>query len=104
MATKHDDTTFEDALSDVTLDELREFLEADIMDVKADPAFKERLRKKLWDLVQAHMPETELSDLIVELRSVTSGVGTFTANFDHLSELTGKLADQVLQSNEKAAA
>ena len=57
-----------------------------------------------WDLVQAHMPEAELSDLIVELRSVTSGVGTFTAKFDHLAELTGRLADQVLQGNEKAAA
>jgi len=57
-----------------------------------------------WDLVQAHMPETELADLIVELRSVTSGVGTFTAEFHHLAELTGKLADQVLQAYEKEAA
>ena len=53
MATKQDDTAFEHQFSDVTLDELREFLEADVMDVKADPIFKERLRKKLWDLVQA---------------------------------------------------
>ncbi len=51
MATKGNDPTFGDEFSDVTLDELREFLEADLMDVKADPAFKERLRKKLWDLV-----------------------------------------------------
>ena len=53
MSTKQDDMTFENQFSDVTLDELREFLEADMMDVKADPEFKERLRKKLWDLVQA---------------------------------------------------
>jgi hypothetical protein len=53
MSTKHDDATMENQFSDVTLDELREFLEADIMDVNADPAFKERLRKKLWELVQA---------------------------------------------------
>ena len=52
MATKQDDRMFESEFSDVTLDELREFLEADIMDVKADPEFKERLRKMLWDLVQ----------------------------------------------------
>jgi len=57
-----------------------------------------------WDLVQAHMPEAELPDLIIELRSVTSGVGTFTAKFDHLAELTGKMADQVLQNHEKEAA
>jgi len=53
MSTKHRGTNFDDELSDVTLDELREFLEADMMDVKADPAFKERLRKKLWDMVQS---------------------------------------------------
>ena len=57
-----------------------------------------------WDIVQAHMPEAEISDLIVELRSVTSGVGTFEAKFDHLSELTGKLADQVLSNHQKEAA
>ena len=33
-------------------DELREFLEADLVDVPADPDFKERLRRKLWDLVR----------------------------------------------------
>ena len=51
MSTKQDEMA-ENQFSDVTLDELREFLEADMMDVKVDPAFKERLRKKLWDLVQ----------------------------------------------------
>ena len=42
-------------------------------------------------------------DLIVELRSATAGVGTFTAKFDHLAELTGRLADQVLASHKQAA-
>ena len=42
----------EDILSDFSIDELREFLEADLVDVKVDPEFKERLRKQLWDLVQ----------------------------------------------------
>ena len=56
-----------------------------------------------WDLVQARMPETEIGDLIVELRSATAGVGTFVATFDHLAELTGKLADQVLASHKQAA-
>jgi len=57
-----------------------------------------------WDLVQAHMPETEIQDVIIELRSATAGVGTFTAKFDHLAELTGKIADQVLESHAKEAA
>jgi len=44
----------EDILTDFSIDELREFLEADLVDVKVDPEFKERLRKQLWDLVQDH--------------------------------------------------
>ena len=56
-----------------------------------------------WDVVQARMPETEIQDLIVELRSISAGVGTFTASFEHLAELTGKLADQVLQGQAHAA-
>ncbi len=56
-----------------------------------------------WDLVLAQLPESEMDDLIVELRSVTAGVGSYTASFDHLSELTGKLADQVLASHRQAA-
>lgn len=51
---------------------------------------------KGWDTVQAHMPMAELSDLILELRSLTQGVGSFDAAFDHLAELTGKLADAVV--------
>ncbi len=56
-----------------------------------------------WDVVQAQMPETEIQDLIIELRSVTAGVGTYKARFDHLAELTGKLADQVLATHKAAA-
>jgi len=56
-----------------------------------------------WDLVEAHIPESEIQNLIVELRSATAGVGTFTAKFDHLAELTGKIADQVLATRAKAA-
>lgn len=49
-----------------------------------------------WDVVSAQMPESEMNDLIVELRSATAGVGTFSARFHHLAELSGKLADQVM--------
>ena len=31
-----------------------------------------------WDTVKAHMPESEMASLIIELRSATAGVGTFT--------------------------
>ncbi len=56
-----------------------------------------------WDLVEAKIPETEIQDLIIELRSATAGVGTYTATFDHLAELTGRLADQVLATQKEAA-
>ncbi|HEY7549538.1 MAG TPA: elongation factor G [Hyphomicrobiaceae bacterium] len=56
-----------------------------------------------WDLVRAQLPESEIQDLIVELRSATAGVGTYTARFHHLAELTGKLADNVLAAHRAAA-
>ncbi len=31
-----------------------------------------------WDVVRALMPETEIGDLIIEVRSATAGVGSFT--------------------------
>jgi elongation factor G len=56
-----------------------------------------------WDVVRAQIPESEMGDLIVELRSATAGVGTFTAKFHHLAELTGRLADNVLAAHKEAA-
>lgn len=39
-----------------------------------------------WDEIQALVPEAELHDLIIELRSQTMGLGTYTHRFDHLAE------------------
>ena len=50
-----------------------------------------------WDVVEAMIPQAEVRDLIVELRSATAGVGTFRASFDHLAELSGRLADQAIE-------
>jgi elongation factor G len=57
-----------------------------------------------WDSVRALMPESEIGDLIVEVRSATAGVGTFTAQFDHMAELTGKPAEQIVAARKAAAA
>ncbi|HUZ74020.1 MAG TPA: elongation factor G [Stellaceae bacterium] len=57
-----------------------------------------------WDVVVALMPQSEIHDLIVELRSVTLGVGTFTDRFEHLQDLTGRLAEKVMQSKAETAA
>ena len=56
-----------------------------------------------WDVVKAQLPESEMADLIVELRSATAGVGTYTAKFHHLAELTGRLADNVLAQHKPQA-
>jgi elongation factor G len=57
-----------------------------------------------WDAVKAMMPETEIGDLIIEVRSATAGVGTFTAKFDHMAELTGRTADQIVAAKKAAQA
>ena len=50
MGTKHPEGV---DLDEVSLEELREFLEADQIDVRADPKFKEELRRKLWELLES---------------------------------------------------
>jgi elongation factor G len=55
-----------------------------------------------WDVVRALMPESEISDLIVEVRSATAGVGTFSFKFDHMAELTGRQADQIVAARRAA--
>ena len=57
-----------------------------------------------WDTVKAHMPESEISSLIIELRSATAGAGTFTFGHDHLQELSGRLAEQVINERKEEAA
>lgn len=49
-----------------------------------------------WDEVVALIPQAEMHDLIVELRSQTLGVGFFQWEFDHLQEVPDKLAERVL--------
>jgi len=55
-----------------------------------------------WDTVEAHIPEAETRDLIIELRSITSGAGTFEAHYDHLAEISGRIADQVISQRAGA--
>jgi elongation factor G len=57
-----------------------------------------------WDTVKAHMPESEIGSLIIELRSATAGVGTFVFRHDHMAELVGRPADQVVATRKAEAA
>jgi elongation factor G len=66
--------------------------------------FEPRTGWKGWESLRALIPEAEIGDLIVELRSATSGVGAFETKFDHLAELTGKPAEQVIAARQRAHA
>lgn len=56
-----------------------------------------------WDAMQAYLPHAEIQSLILELRSLTLGVGTFSWQHDRLQEVPDKLADRVLaQANGSA--
>ena len=48
-----------------------------------------------WERIEAHLPHSERHDLIAEVRSLSQGLGSFDASFDHMSELTGRLAQEI---------
>ncbi|GLR79637.1 elongation factor G [Azospirillum oryzae] len=50
-----------------------------------------------WDEVKACMPQADMQDLIVELRSLTFGVGSYSAEFERLQEVVGKAADRAVE-------
>jgi elongation factor G len=50
-----------------------------------------------WDRIDAIIPEAELSGMEAELRSQSQGLASYDAEFDHLAELNGPLADKVVQ-------
>ncbi|HIK18072.1 MAG TPA: elongation factor G [Leptolyngbyaceae cyanobacterium M33_DOE_097] len=52
-----------------------------------------------WDEITAYIPQAEMHDLIVELRSLTLGVGFFHWEHDHLQEVPEKLAEQVISAS-----
>jgi hypothetical protein len=52
MSEGRDVGAVDEGVLDCSVDELREFLEADLVDVPVDLEFKQSLRRKLWDLVQ----------------------------------------------------
>ncbi len=53
-----------------------------------------------WDKVEALVPEAELRGLEGELRSLSQGLATYEAEFDHLAELNGALAEKVVKGRD----
>ncbi len=56
-----------------------------------------------WDRLDTLVPEAEMDNLIVELRSATSGVGFYEARFDHLAEVVGRQAREVVAAQAARA-
>ncbi|HEV2817424.1 MAG TPA: elongation factor G [Allosphingosinicella sp.] len=56
-----------------------------------------------WDLIEALIPEAEMQGFDAELRSLSQGLATYEAEFDHLAELNGALADKVVQKELEPA-
>ena len=52
-----------------------------------------------WDKLETLMPEAEMDNLIIELRSATAGAGFYEAAFDHLAEVVGKQARDVVAAH-----
>jgi elongation factor G len=50
-----------------------------------------------WDAVEAFLPRAERYDLIGELRSLSQGLASYEFSFDHMTEVNGKLANEIIQ-------
>jgi len=57
-----------------------------------------------WERIEANLPTSERHGLIAELRSLSQGLGSYEAAFDHMAELTGRLAQEVSKAAAAAAA
>ena len=57
-----------------------------------------------WDQVQAHIPQAEIHDLIIDLRSATQGVGFFDWHHDHFNPVPEKVAEGVVRKRQEQPA
>ncbi len=53
---------------------------------------------KNWDKVNAYLPQGEMQNFIIELRSLSLGVGFFDWQYDHLQEVPDKIQSQILKA------
>ena len=54
-----------------------------------------------WDRIECYLPQSERHDLIVDLRSMTQGLGGYRSEFSHMQEVTGRLADEIVGKHGK---
>ncbi|MGL5032206.1 MAG: elongation factor G, partial [Microcystaceae cyanobacterium] len=60
--------------------------------------YEARADWKAWDQTTVNLPQSEMHNFIVELRSLTLGVGNFTWQYDHLQEVPEKITSNLLAS------
>lgn len=54
---------------------------------------------KNWDEVMAYLPQAEMQNFIIELRSLSLGVGFFKWEYDHLQQVPDKVTQDILSAN-----
>ncbi|MCL2879950.1 MAG: elongation factor G [Treponema sp.] len=50
--------------------------------------------------IRAEVPQAELLRYSIDLRSITSGTGSFSVAFDHYSPISGRIADDIIKARE----
>jgi elongation factor G len=50
--------------------------------------------------IRAEVPQAELLRYSIDLRSITSGTGSFGVAFDHYAPISGRIADDVIKASE----
>ncbi|MDR2951944.1 MAG: elongation factor G [Treponema sp.] len=50
--------------------------------------------------IRAEVPQAELLRYSIDLRSITSGTGSFSVAFDHYAPISGRIADDVIKARE----
>jgi elongation factor G len=48
--------------------------------------------------IRAQVPQAELLRYSIDLRSMTSGTGSFSVEFDHYAPISGKIAEEVIKA------
>jgi elongation factor G len=55
-----------------------------------------------WDTVEGYLPRAERGALIGDLRSLSQGLGVFEFAYDHMAEVTGRTADDIIKARGEA--
>ena len=49
-------------------------------------------------MVKAEVPQAEMLNYAIDLKSMTSGTGSFELEFDHYESISGRIADDVIKA------